>query len=144
MHLIVYTSQYVPGEDDINQVLIDIVEKSKVNNPLLEITGLLFYHNNRFVQVIEGERESLGKLMSILEKDSRHKNIEILIDKEIQKRGFEKWNMDSLNLSKLEELDLLELTAIRDAYQRNLTLDSKTLINFYKMMLQSHMLKPDI
>jgi hypothetical protein len=135
MHFIVYTSEYIGKEEDINLVLDDIVKKSKINNPSHGITGLLFYHNKRFIQVLEGERDALEGLMSILEKDNRHKNIQRILDQQIKKRGFMDWNMDSLNLTEGQDIDPDELIRIRDAYKKHLLVDSKLLVEFYKAML---------
>ena len=135
MHFIVYTSEYIGKEEDINLVLDDIVKKSKINNLEHGITGLLFYHNQRFIQVLEGERDALEGLMSILEKDNRHKNIQRILDQQIKKRGFMDWNMDSLNLTEGQDIDPDELIRIRDAYKKHLLVDSKLLVDFYKAML---------
>ena len=75
MHLIIYTSEYVGRAEYIDDVLADIVKRSKINNTEYDITGLLFYHNGRFIQVLEGDKDSLEGLMSILEKDDRHEKI---------------------------------------------------------------------
>ena len=135
MHLIVYTSKYTGRKEDIDRVLDDIIKKSKINNPEHEITGLLFYHNQRFIQVLEGERDALEELMSIIEQDKRHKDIERILDQSIKKRGFMDWNMDSCNLSEDQDIDPDELIRIRDAYKKNLLVDSKYLVEFYKAML---------
>ena len=135
MHFIVYTSEYIGKEEDINPVLDDIVKKSKIHNPEYGITGLLFYHNQRFIQVLEGERDALEGLMSILEKDNRHRNIQRIIDQQIKKRGFNDWNMDSLNLAEGQDIDPDELIRIRDAYKKHLLVDSRLLVDFYKAML---------
>ena len=135
MHFIVYTSEYTGREEDINTVLDDIVKKSKIYNPEHGITGLLFYHNRRFIQVLEGEKDSLEGLISILENDNRHNNIQRILDQEIKKRGFMDWNMDSLNLSEDQDIDPDKLIRIRDAYKKHLLVDSKFLVEFYKAML---------
>ena len=142
MHLIVYTSEYQGPQDNINNVLSDIVSAAKTNNPQLGISGVLFYHNFRFLQVIEGEHESLLQLMSVIEKDPRHENIEILIDQAISKRGFAQWNMDSFNLSETEKINPEELRLIRDAYKSTLIVDSDSLIAFYKAMIETRQLDP--
>ena len=135
MHFIVYTSEYIGKEEDINLVLDDIVKKSKINNSAHGITGLLFYHKKRFIQVLEGERDALEGMMSILEKDNRHKDIQRILDQQIKKRGFMDWNMDSLNLTEGQDIDPDELIRIRDAYKKHLLVDSKLLVEFYKAML---------
>ena len=135
MHLIIYTSKYVGREEDIDDVLADIVTRSKINNLEFDITGLLFYHNGRFIQVLEGDRDSLEGLMSILEKDGRHQNIQRIVDQTIKKRAFKEWNMDSLNLSEDATIDPDELIRIRDAYKKHLLVDSRLMVELYKAML---------
>jgi len=135
MHLIIYTSEYVGRAEDIDDVLADIVVRSEINNLEFGITGLLFYQNGRFIQVLEGERDSLEGLMSILEQDDRHENIQRIIDQAIKKRAFEEWSMDSLNLSEGATIDPDELIRIRDAYKKHLVVDSKLMVDFYKAML---------
>ena len=135
MHLIIYTSKYVGRAEDINDILADIVIRSEKNNLKYGITGLLFYHNGRFIQVLEGERGSLEGLMSILEKDGRHQNIQRIVDQTIKKRAFKEWSMDSLNLSEDATIDPDELIRIRDAYKKHLLVDSKLMVEFYKAML---------
>ena len=135
MHLIIYTSEYTGREEDIDDVLADIVARSKINNLEFDITGLLFYHNGRFVQVLEGDRESLEGLMSILEEDGRHQNIQRIVDQTIKKRAFQEWSMDSLNLSEDATIDPDELIRIRDAYKKHLLVDSRLMVELYKAML---------
>lgn len=127
-----------------NDVLADIVEKSKRNNLAYEITGVLFYHNQRFVQVIEGARTALEGLMEILENDGRHQSIERVIDHDIYERGFAQWNMDSFNLSETELIDPAELKIISDVFIERVWLDSDLLVLFYKQMLLSHDLAPKV
>lgn len=144
MHIIVYTSQYTKGSTCINEELIKITKSAKKNNPGLNITGVLFYHNRRFLQVIEGEKASLEALMAVLEKDQRHTHIERIIDEPIEERSYSDWNMDSFNLSQRELLDVEELKIIRDVYRENLTIKSTVLVDFYKAMLDTHQLRPDL
>jgi hypothetical protein len=135
MHLIIYTSEYIGREEDVDDVLADIVTRSGINNLEFDITGLLFYHNGRFIQVLESDRDSLEGLMSILEKDGRHQNIQRIVDQTIKKRAFKEWSMDSLNLSEDATIDPDELIRIRDAYKKHLLVDSSLMVELYKAML---------
>ena len=135
MHLIIYTSKYTGKPEDIHDVLADIVSKSLVNNAEFEITGMLFYHNGRFIQALEGDQESLEGLMSILDNDSRHENIQRIVDQTIKKRAFKEWSMGSLDLSEDATIDPDELVRIRDAYKKHLLVDSKLMVELYKAML---------
>ena len=142
MHLIIYTGEFSGRKEDIKTTLPDMVNRLKVNNLKLEITGSLFYHNLRFIQVLEGEKDSVELIMSTLVKDNRHKNIQRIIDQGIKKRGFTQWGMDSLNLSEDKNIDADELRSIRDAYQKQLLVDSKLLVDFFKAMLALHTYEP--
>lgn len=137
MHLIVYTSEVVAGMGHIDHVLADIVGKAKLNNPRLGITGLLFYHNGRFLQIIEGRKDALERLMAAIEKDPRHRNMERLVDESIYQRSFEQWNMDSLNLSDSQAINIRELRSIRDAFLKTMKADTGMLAYFYKTMLEA-------
>ena len=135
MHLIVYISEFTGSTDEVSQVLSDITVVSKRNNPELEISGLLFYHDGHFLQVVEGDRFHLENLMSILQKDTRHENIVRLIDTSISERSYHDWNMDSFNLANGETLDPKQMKAIGDTYKRSFAMHSEHLVGFYKAMV---------
>ena len=135
LKLIVYVSRYLGDRDEVDQVLNDIIEVAKRDNVTFNITGLLFYHEGSFLQVIEGSTKSLEGLISILEKDERHDNIEILIDEAIDERGFSSWNMDSFNLSNSKDLDREDLRSIRNSFKNVFEVESRVIMDFYKTML---------
>ncbi|MEM6821798.1 MAG: BLUF domain-containing protein, partial [Verrucomicrobiota bacterium] len=143
MHLIVYISQYTGPAENIDEVLSSIVEKAKTRNPERDITGVLFYHNGTFLQIIEGPHASLEDLMSKLKEDSRHNKIERIIDEDISGRSFKEWNMDSFNLSETDKIDPDELRKIKNAYKRSFFIKADYLAEFYKLMLSTHELKED-
>ena len=138
MHLIVYISKYTGAPDKIDSVLSDITSISVANNDQLGITGLLFFHEGHFLQLIEGRQEAIESLMSKLERDPRHRDIHRLVDEEISGRSFEEWKMDSFNLSNIDKLDLDSMKTILDVYKRNYTMDAGDLILFFKLALESH------
>jgi len=142
MHLIVYTSELAERSENIDKILTDIVTVSKINNQQRAITGLLFYHNERFLQFIEGEKNELELLMQTLAKDPRHKNIERIIDEYIPLRGFSNWSMDSFNLGNNDVISLSQLNSIRDVYKKNFNIVSNILSMFYKLMLASYNSSP--
>ena len=119
MHVILYTSEYTGKVEEINQTLKDIVSSSKRNNSKISITGALFFHNGRFLQIIEGSKNSVDGLMSNIIKDYRNKNILELVNESIHQRSFKLWDMNSFNLSEKEHLNLKELKLIRDVYKYN-------------------------
>ena len=136
MKLIVYMSEYTGNEHDIDKVLESISLKSKTNNLEFDETGVLFYQNGKFVQIIEGEEESLNVLMKHIESDARHRNIKYLVNEDIQKHAFSDWNMDSFNLDDKKNIDGEELEKIYNAYRKVATLSSDTLVLAYKILLE--------
>lgn len=140
-HLIVYSSIYTGVLSQIDEVLAEVRHTAKHFNAQSEITGLLFYHNGFFLQVLEGDKGKLETLMEKLTKDPRHQAINRIIDEPVLQRGFANWNMDSLNLSAHEGLDPIELENIAKAYHSSLMPRSDVLVRFYKAMLATHELK---
>ncbi len=137
MHLIAYTSHANENPSNISETLKHISKTAKNNNANMGITGVLFYQNGRFLQIIEGEKKQLESLMKVIKEDKRHKNIERLIDTPMKNRGFGNWNMDSFNLSPNEDLDTKTLREISTAFKQTVQARSDLLTRFYKAMLQS-------
>lgn len=136
MHLITYMSDYTGTDDQVKQDLVNITKTAKVENALREITGVLFYMEGKFLQVMEGEEDVLRSLMLNIEKDPRHKNIIYLIDTSIEKRGFYDWNMDSFNFSNGQKFNVDNMRAISNSFSQNLLPRSDTLVMFYKKILE--------
>ncbi len=134
MHMICYISKYT-GLDNITEVLADIRKTAKEHNQAAMITGVLFFHEGQFLQVIEGEEGRLRKLMANIEKDPRHTDVDVLIDTEVKKRGFNNWNMDTLILGEGHKFEATMMKDLTESFKRNLMPQSDTLIYFYKTLL---------
>lgn len=139
MHLIVYISKYFGALSDVDKVLADITSKSEITNERLQITGMLFFHDGYFVQLIEGERQNIELLMSKIEKDSRHYDIRRIVDEAIDERSFHNWRMDSFKLDEFSKVDLSNLDEMLAVYRRNYKMDSANLVLFFKMALDSNL-----
>ena len=136
MRLIVYISEFTGDKAKASEVLSSITETAKENNQKDDITGVLFYQNGKFIQIIEGEDEPLASIMKRIEADSRHTNLTYLVNEEVQSHGFEDWNMDAFNLSDSENIDTDELQKIYDAYRKITTLSGDTLALTYKALVE--------
>ncbi len=73
--------------------LDDLLTASRRNNALLDITGLLLFIDGGFLQILEGEEHSLRQLYARIAKDSRHRDLRLMLDREIPARAFPDWNM---------------------------------------------------
>jgi len=106
---IIYIS-YVPTplyDDD----LVNILTKSRFNNKMLDITGMLIYVNGKFIQVLEGEYDSVTKMYEKIKNDSRHRQVFRLMEGNSDDRIFKDWSM---GFKKLTENQFLELSGFKD------------------------------
>lgn len=116
LYQIIYVSKRNCSEEEIHKIL----EKSRVKNNKIDITGLLLYSKDSFIQCIEGEKEEVNKLYDTIKKDERHSNSILISYKPIKKRDFPNWNMgekkvnlEEVNLmSNMQEEDLIEFQNI--------------------------------
>jgi len=84
-----------------------LLEASQRRNERLGITGMLLCAGRSFLQVIEGEREKIDRLLSSIEKDDRHRNITVIIREPIAKRSFGDWTMGYADLKKVDVRGIL-------------------------------------
>jgi hypothetical protein len=85
---------YSTAANDLEEYDIDaILEKARSNNLRYQITGCLLFHNNKFVQIIEGYEMAVKTLFSKIENDSRHRFIQKLYEGRISERLFSEWDM---------------------------------------------------
>ncbi len=70
-----------------------LLAHSFLNNQKYNITGLLIYKNKQFAQVIEGDEAAIERIWSKIQRDTRHKDIQLLSKEPIVNRSFTKWSM---------------------------------------------------
>ena len=70
-----------------------ILRSCKVNNPQLEIGGVLHYGNGYFFQVLEGPQGAVDHLYDRIAQDPRHTRVETLDRQFIRQRRFPDWSM---------------------------------------------------
>lgn len=83
------------SDSRINKSITDfnnLIEKAKINNAKNNITGILVYRNNNFLQVFEGSPETVDTIFDKIRMDQRHQNIFKIIDTSIDQRIFEDYN----------------------------------------------------
>ncbi|WP_051609795.1 BLUF domain-containing protein [Terasakiella pusilla] len=79
-------------QDDLK----DIIQTCRDHNETADITGVLVYTGNAFIQVLEGAEDSLTGLLGKIIKDARHEEVEVLLNVDITQRSFNKWSMGFL------------------------------------------------
>ena len=91
MYRIIYLSSVTTNFS--NEDIISLLDLSRRNNEVNEITGLLLYSDGNFLQIIEGKKKPLEKLFKKISLDSRHKNIIKVFHGKVSTRNYPKWKM---------------------------------------------------
>ena len=76
-----------------SEFLEDILKTARLRNEVRDLTGLLVFDHQYFLQVIEGERAMVSLLLGKLFADSRHHELTVLELDEITQRSFADWSM---------------------------------------------------
>ena len=71
--------------------LMRLLESARAFNQKNGVTGILFYDNQQFGQIIEGERANIMKVWKRIQEDKRHHRIELLEIREITERTYPEW-----------------------------------------------------
>ena len=111
--------------DDLKAIMSIATE----NNRKLGITGCLIYHNNFFLQILEGDKATVLDLFNIIKVDVRNEQVTLLSTDESKDRIFKDWAMGFYHLpekkvlAKEEEAIKNDLLKISDVSQKpNFTL----------------------
>ncbi|WP_428622995.1 BLUF domain-containing protein [Sedimenticola sp.] len=90
MHIIYASKATIDfPKDDI----VALLEKARNKNESLNVTGMLLFDDGSFLQVLEGEEETVDRLFSEISSDSRHNKIVKIISEAIPERQFNDWTM---------------------------------------------------
>ncbi|MDA8522061.1 MULTISPECIES: BLUF domain-containing protein [Comamonadaceae] len=101
---LLYASRAV---DTSNAAIEAILAQSRQHNSACGITGVLCYGGGVFLQAIEGGRSAVSALYGHIQRDPRHKDVELLHFEEIDERRFSGWTMGQVNLGKINHSILL-------------------------------------
>ena len=88
---VVYRSQAVAAASPSE--LQQLTAVAQARNSRESITGVMLYDDNKFFQWLEGPAEGVNRVMGSIEKDRRHRNIEILRRDTSPERIFGNWSM---------------------------------------------------
>ena len=86
--------------------IVDILERSRINNAAKDITGFLVFYGNEFMQILEGSEEDIKQLYGVIEQDKRHFNSRVVWEGEMPKRKFSSWDM---GFKELSDVDMFKL-----------------------------------
>ena len=99
MYSIIYRS--VANDSFSLSDIYDMLSKARERNFKQNITGCLLYHENGFLQLLEGERKDVLSLYEKISEDNRHHTVELILEEKQNDRLFKDWSMAFLNLKLL-------------------------------------------
>lgn len=70
-----------------------LVGKARARNRSLDVTGMLLFENGCFLQTLEGPPVAVAELWSSIQRDARHKQIEVLSEHMAATRLFSDWDL---------------------------------------------------
>lgn len=88
-------------ESDIRYIL----EQSHRNNAARGMTGALLFHEGNFLQILEGERETVEALYALIARDPRHRGVLRLLGYDCDTRLFAQWTMGFADPAALQNAD---------------------------------------
>lgn len=87
---LVYYSQRNPSISLNVEELLGICQR---NNSAMNVTGILHYNGNYFLQVLEGGRAEVSSIYHRIASDPRHVNIILISCMDVRERIFPTWSM---------------------------------------------------
>ncbi len=73
--------------------LARLLMKSRVQNDLFDVTGILVYHEGSFLHVLEGPETAVLGTYGRIADDPRHKCLQVMLHRTIEERTFPEWSM---------------------------------------------------
>lgn len=120
--------------------LLSLLDKCHENNAKLEITGMLLYKDGNFMQVLEGEEETVRNLYNKITGDSRHHGAINLLQGNQPERQFPEWSMGFRDLNSPETLaapgysEFMNYKLTGEEFSADPTRAQKLLLSFKKNM----------
>lgn len=70
-----------------------LLDKARQNNSAIGVTGVLLFHEGTFLQVLEGDEQTVNNLYDKIAEDTRHGNVLLLATRAIDQPNFGDWSM---------------------------------------------------
>jgi hypothetical protein len=77
----------------VEQDLIDILRTARERNQSLGVTGMLLFRDGDFMQLLEGQESAVRDLYGHIARDTRHRNVIVLLEEFADERLFADWSM---------------------------------------------------
>ena len=102
VYQIVYISAQTVEFDDA--ALRELLAVARKNNHAAGISGMLLYHDGSFIQVLEGDQDTVERLFDKIDLDKRHTNTTVIFRGHAEERTFDEWAMGYLSVKSLRDI----------------------------------------
>ena len=92
--------------------LLDILNTSRLNNKQANITGMLVYLRERFIQVLEGDYAAVNEIYKDIKEDARHRKVTTVLEGNTEHRIFKDWSMGFKKIDDQQQFE--ELSGFKD------------------------------
>ena len=82
--------------------LDNIIHVAQEKNKERDLTGVLMFRANTFLQILEGKKEDVLSLYQKLHLDTRHKNLLCIFERETNQRLFTNWSMSYCEIGPID------------------------------------------
>jgi hypothetical protein len=106
MNRIIYCSQSTI--DFSPEELVELLEAARERNAGSELSGMLLYSSQSFLQMLEGDLIALEETYNRISADDRHSSLRLLMDTQISSRLFPDWTMGFTHVDEDELADELD------------------------------------
>ena len=110
-HLVYVSTASEPMSD---ADLAELLAQSRERNGRNDITGMLLYKDDRYIQLLEGHEAQVQKIFDSIRRDDRHHDVQLLWFRYAQFRDFPDWSMGFQNVDALAHESLSGFTPFLD------------------------------
>lgn len=100
IHQLIYESR--PTSEFTTPELLDILTRSQYKNIRLDLSGLLVFHDGKFMQLLEGGKKEVDELFATIQRDSRHTDVRVVLEADGYYRCMPSWVMGFSTGGKME------------------------------------------
>lgn len=106
---LLYVSKSLLPAETADEAVEQIAAAATVANSRTQLTGALVFTGSHFAQILEGDGAEIDRLMAVIQRDTRHRELRIVDRKGISQRRFSDWSMAYMGPSQFVSRHVLQL-----------------------------------
>jgi hypothetical protein len=108
IHLLYTSESNLSGSfEELGRALNDILSQSQFNNEKGGLTGALIFTGGLFAQILEGPAQRVEETFQAICRDTRHRNVRVLLRDACEHHTFADWSMGFVMLDGSDDLAML-------------------------------------